>query len=150
MQDKAANLQHEITKLAGLLGATPISVNEQLIDNNLNISIDQDGHYHWSFWERGKPNFDDVTDNAEDILYWFAESTLFDRASRYAAAHRSPDQDSRVLLFAKEYDLLSELDPAWARRMVRETADKLRRAGLANDVRLLPDIPERGPAPNPG
>lgn len=150
MQDKAANLQHEIDNLAGLLGATPIRVNEQLIDNNLNISIDQDGNYHWSFWERGKPNFDDVTDNVDDILYWFAKSIAFDRASRYAAAHRVRDQDSRVLLFAKEFDLLSELNPAWARRMVRETADKLRRAGLANDVRLLPDIPERGPVPNPG
>lgn len=66
-----------------------------------------------------------------------------DDHGRYHYDYWERGQDSRRLLWAKQYELLHQLNPLWARRCVRETADKLRHWGLDKDVELLPDIPER-------
>jgi hypothetical protein len=46
-------------------------------------------------------------------------------------------------MWAKQYELLHQLNPRWAKRCVREMADQLRGWGKDEDVKLLPDIPER-------
>jgi Immunity protein 63 len=111
-------------------------------DDDRNVYVDDDGGYHYDYWERGKQRFDDVGD-IDDVLYWFAKDITFDKGSSYAARHVPRAEDSRAVMWSRQYELLNQLDPGWAKRCVRETADKLRGWGKDEDVKLLPDIPER-------
>jgi hypothetical protein len=142
VDDKAAQLQTEINRLAAMLNAEPVKVGVLLKNDDLNIFIDDGGRYHYSYWERGRENFD-LVGEMDDVLYWFAEGITHSIGSGYAAKHRSQDQDHRILMWAKQYELLNQINPSWAKRCVRETADKLRGWGLAEAVELLPNIPER-------
>ncbi|MGH3960925.1 Imm63 family immunity protein [Mycobacterium sp.] len=142
VDDKTAHLQSEINRLAAKLNAQPVEVGHLLKNDDLNIFIDDDGRYHYSYWERGKPNFDRVGE-IDDVLYWFAEGLTFDAGSSYSARHSRQTQDFRILLWARQYELLNQLSPRWAKRCVRETANKLRGWGKDEDIELLPNIPER-------
>ena len=141
--DKTAELQSEVNRLAEMLNAPPIKVGVVLKDDDRNIYIDDDGRYHYDYWERGRQKADHVGD-IDEALYWFAKDIAFDVGGSYAAVHNPRHPDSRILLWAKQNELLNRLNPCWAKRCVRETADQLRDWGLYADVELLPDIiPER-------
>jgi hypothetical protein len=148
-EDRAAQLQLDIDRIAARLGARTLRVNQLKRDNDLNISVDADGRYHYSYWERGKANFDRISDDIDDVVYWFAEGITAEIGSRYSVGRADANGDQRGAMWAKQFELLNALDPRWARRQVQEMADQLRRVGFADDVRLLPDIPERGPLPDP-
>lgn len=142
VDDKTARLQAEVNRLAAMLSAQPIEVGVVLKNDDRNIYIDEDGRYHYDYWERGRQKVDHVGD-IDEALYWFAKDAAFDIGGSVAALHSPPHQDSRILMWAKQYELLNRLNPSWAKRCVRETADELRGWGLHADVELLPDIPER-------
>lgn len=74
---------------------------------------------------------------------WFAETPTQDIGSYYAAKHSAPDHDFRTVMWARQYELLSDLNPDWASRWVRELADRLRRSGFDRDIEL------QGPAGAP-
>jgi Immunity protein 63 len=140
--DKTAHLQSEVDRLAAKLNVDPIKVGVILQDDDHNVFIDDDGRYHYNYWERGRSRRD-LVGEIDDVLYWFAQDITFDRCSLYAGRHSPRTQDSRILLWAKQYEWLDQLNPRWAKRCVRETADDLRHWGKDQDVKLLPDIPER-------
>ena len=140
--DMAAQLQAEIIRLAATLNAEPVKVGVILKDDNVNIFIDAEGRYHYSYWERGRERFDRVG-GIDDVLYWFAEGITASIGSGYAAKHCAENENHRKVMWAKQYELLSWLNPRWGARCVRDLADKLRSWGLGEDVELLPDIPER-------
>jgi Immunity protein 63 len=142
VDDRAAHLQAEINRIAAALNAEPIRVGDLLKNDDRNVYMDDDGRYHYDYWERGKQRVDHVGD-IDEVLYWFAKDTAFQIGSLYAAHHTPSGEEYRAVMFAKEYELLNQLNPRWARRGVRETANDLRRWGKDDDVKLLPDIPER-------
>jgi hypothetical protein len=72
----------------------------------------------------------------DDVLYRFAKGITQSIGSSYSARHRAQNQDLRSLMWAKQYELLTHLDPRWATRAVRETAEKLRAWGYHDDVEL--------------
>lgn len=137
---RIARLQAEVNRLAAMLNAPAIEVGIVLKNDDRNIYIDDDGRYHYDYWERGRQKFDRVGD-IDEALYWFAKDAAFDVGGFFAARHSAPQQDSRRLLWAKQFELLNRLNPRWAKRCVRETAAELRGWGLYADVELLPDIP---------
>jgi glycosyltransferase involved in cell wall biosynthesis len=140
---KTAHLQSEINRIAEKLNATSraIQVGVMLKDDDYNILLDDDGMYHYSYWERGKQRFDRVGD-IDDVLYWFAADITFDIGGSYSAQHSPENQDFRILMWAKQYELLNEINPRWAQRCVRETAGRLRSRGKDQGIELLPSIPE--------
>ncbi|OMC25512.1 Imm63 family immunity protein [Mycobacterium colombiense] len=142
VDDKGARFQAEVNRVAALLNARPIEVGIVLKNDDRNMYIDDEGRYHYDYWERGRQKFDHVGD-LDEALYSFAKDAAFDVGGSVAALHSPPHEDSRRLLWAKQYELLNRLNPGWAKRCVRETADELRGWGLDADVELLPDIPER-------
>lgn len=142
INDRTAHLQAEINRLAAELNAEPVEVGAVLKNDDVNIFIDEGGRYHYSYWERNKPNFDRVGE-IDDVLYWFAEGITFTIGGSYSARYRAQNEDFRRSLWAKQYELLNRLNPHWATRCVRETADLLRGWGKDEDVELLPNIPER-------
>jgi hypothetical protein len=140
--DKTAHLQSEVNRLAAKLNVEPIEVGVILRDDDRNVYIDDDGGYHYDYWERGKQKFDDVGE-IDDVLYWFAKDITLDKGSWYAARQVPRAEDSRAVMWGRQYELLNQLNPRWGKRCVRETADELRGWGKDEDVKLLPDIPER-------
>ena len=132
---RSVELQTEIDRLAGRLGATPMPVGMRTNDG-LNVFVDDSGTYHFTLYERGRLGFDQAG-TLEDLLYWYAQSIVTDKASYIS------DRKDR---FRYEYDVLSGLSPEWAKRRVRELAAKFRQwePGVArpDDLNLLPDIGE--------
>ncbi|WP_201408309.1 Imm63 family immunity protein [Mycobacterium paraintracellulare] len=172
VDDKTAHLQSEVNRIAALLNARPIQAGVVLKDDDRNVYIDDDGRYHYDYWERGRQRVDHVGDidealyidddgryhydywergrqrvdhvgDIDEALYWFACDIAFDIGGSYAARHRPRDQDPRILMWAKQYEVLNRVNPDWAARCVRETAELLRRWGKHDDVALLPNIPGR-------
>lgn len=142
VDDKTAHLQSEVNRIAALLNARPIQAGVVLKDDDRNVYIDDDGRYHYDYWERGRQRVDHVGD-IDEARYWFACDIAFDIGGSYAARHRPRDQDPRILMWAKQYEVLNRVNPDWAARCVRETAELLRRWGKHDDVALLPNIPGR-------
>ncbi|MDO3200612.1 Imm63 family immunity protein [Mycobacteroides abscessus] len=131
MDDKARALQSEIDQLSETLGVDTIPVGLRTNDG-LNIYVDDAGAYHYTFFERGKLSFDRVGD-LNDVLYWYCGGIVFSMASRSTG--------NRKDLFYVEYEILSQLNPEWGKRRVRETAAMFRN-GQPQDIALLPDIGE--------
>nr|WP_237112788.1 immunity 63 family protein [Mycobacteroides abscessus] len=133
MDDKSAELQSGINRLSEQFGATPISVGLRTNDG-LNLYIADDGTYHYAFYERGHLSVD-RTGTLDDLLYWYCEGLAFHSASKLAPA-------DRIHLFQSEYEILSRISADWAKRQVRELAEKFRKYGQSQDIALLPDIGE--------
>ncbi|WP_353936084.1 Imm63 family immunity protein [uncultured Corynebacterium sp.] len=102
-------------------------------NDDLNIFVDDEGSYHFTYYERGKLGFD-RTGSLDDLLYWYCQSVV----SRQAA-ERVGDRAER---FRYEYEVLSDLSIDWAKRNVRETAEMFHKYGKPQDISLLPDIGE--------
>jgi hypothetical protein len=143
VDDKTAHLQSEINRIADELNARSraIEVGVVLKNDDYNILIDDAGRYHYSYWERGKQRFDRVGD-IDDVLYWFASDIAFEIGGSYSAQHSPENQEFRILMWAKQYELLNEINPRWAKRCVRETGERLRSWGKDQDIELLPNIAE--------
>lgn len=130
---KSHELQAEINRLAADLDVRPTTVGAPTIkDDDLYIFIDDDGRYHYTYYERGKVGFD-RSGSFDDVLYWFCEGVVGRRGTREFS-----DRGERFLY---EYQVLSRLDPAWGKRRIRELAAKFRR-NKPKDLALLPDIGE--------
>ncbi|MCV7386387.1 hypothetical protein [Mycolicibacter longobardus] len=101
--------------------------------DGLNIFVDEEGAYHFAFYERGKLGFDRVG-SIDDLCYWYCTEIVTDRAAKQVG-----DRAERFLL---EYQVLGQFSPEWAKRNVRETAGLFRKYGKPQDITLLPDIGE--------
>ncbi|YCU56636.1 BRO family protein [Mycobacteroides abscessus] len=71
MDDKARALQSEVDRLAAKLGVEPLSVGVIRTNDDYNIFIDENGFYHYAYYERGQLAFDRVGD-LDDVLYWYS------------------------------------------------------------------------------
>jgi hypothetical protein len=131
MQNKSAELQIEIDRLSAALGVRPTSVGF-LTKDGLNIYVDGDGSYHFTFYERGKLGFDRLG-SLDDLLYWYCEDVVSSQAAKWVG--------DRAERFKYKYQVLANLNVDWAKRNVRETAE-LFRNGQPEDISLLPDIGE--------
>jgi hypothetical protein len=129
--DKSGELQIEIDRLSNELGVTPMQVGLRTTDG-LNIYVDEDGVYHFTFYERGKLGFDRAG-SLDDLLYWYCESIVTRNAAKFVG--------DRAERFKYEYQVLSRFDIRWAKRRVHELA-ALFRNGQPEDIALLPDIGE--------
>ncbi|SPM32305.1 hypothetical protein MRAB57_103 [Mycobacterium rhizamassiliense] len=100
--------------------------------DGLNVYVDDDGSFHFTFYERGKLGFDQ-TGSLDDLLYWYCEDIATSQAAK-----RVGDRAER---FKYEYQVLSQFDVRWAKRRVRELATMFCN-GQPEDISLLPDIGE--------
>jgi hypothetical protein len=79
------------------------------------VRVDKAG-YHWVIVERGREEENQVFEQLEELLFTVFSSVTFSMASNYELHHRIKSQDSRILLFAKQVELLAQLDATWAAR----------------------------------
>ncbi|ORA97406.1 hypothetical protein BST33_18880 [Mycolicibacter minnesotensis] len=129
--DKSRELQVGIDQLSADLGVRTMPVGMRTNDG-LNVFVDENGYYHFTFYERGELGFDRVG-SLDDLLYWYCEDIVTSQASRLVG-----DRKER---FQYEYEVLSDFSVAWAKRRVRELAAMFRN-GQPQDIALLPDIGE--------
>lgn len=94
----------------------------------------KDGQYHYVAVERGAEVFRESTSDLDELLYWIFEGVTFSMACAYELEHRIPGQDFRRLMFSKQVELLTSIDPAMGRRVEDEIAQTLRGAPF-NDGR---------------
>jgi hypothetical protein len=127
---KSLELQHELNRLADRLDVPPIAVGLRTNDG-LNIYIDEDGTYHYAYYERGKLNFDQ-NGSLDDVLYWYVEAIVSSQAS----------YGDRREAFMYGYQVLHHYNPDWAKRYVRDLAAFFRSISKPQDIALLPDIGE--------
>jgi hypothetical protein len=83
--------------------------------------------FHWVISERGREYKRVVTRDAKEILWLVFSIATGTMASHYEAAHRVSGADSRRLSFARQSELLDQLDSTWARRCEREHEEILAR-----------------------
>ncbi len=126
---KSTELQAEINRLAESLDVRPIPVGLRTNDG-LNIFVDEEGTYHFAFYERGKLNFDQAG-SLDDALYWYCEDVVSSQAV-----------GDRKDAFLYEYEVLKTFSADWAKRFVRELATFFRSISKPQDIALLPDIGE--------
>ncbi|WP_232375007.1 immunity 63 family protein [Mycolicibacterium mengxianglii] len=131
LNDKSEELQLEIDRISERLGVRSMPVGLRTNDG-LNVYIADDGTYHHAFYERGKLNSEQIG-ALDDVLYWYCSDIVTDLAAR-----RVGDRAQRFLY---QYQVLSSLNPEWAKRQVRENAAKFR-DHRPKDLALLPDIGE--------
>lgn len=85
----------------------------------------------WVVVERGREIEHRVTQDLDELLYWTFEAITFSIACDWELAHRIEEQDSRILLFTHQLELLERLNPAWTERFRAEHRRLLREVGLA-------------------
>jgi Immunity protein 63 len=85
----------------------------------------------WVVVERGQELERRVTRDLDELLYWTFDAITSSMASDWELAHRLEDQDSRILLFTHQLELLERLNPAWTNRFRAEHRPLLREVGLA-------------------
>lgn len=94
----------------------------------------ESGQYHYVVVERGAEVLRESTSDLNELLYWVFQSVTFSMACAYELEHRIPGQDSRRLMFSKQVELLTSIDPEMGRRGKDEIAKTLRNAPF-NDNR---------------
>lgn len=99
MDDKTVELQSEVDRIAAELGVEPLSVGVIRTNDDYNIFIDENGFYHYAYYERGQLRFDRVGD-LDDVLYWYSNSIVFSMASRSTG--------NRADLFYSEYQMMEK------------------------------------------
>ncbi len=130
--DRSRELQAEINRLAEGLDVRAMPVGRRPRSNDdLSIFVDDDGAYHYTYYERGKLRFD-RTGSLDDVLYWYCEGEV-SRLASFA------DRRDRFLF---EYQVLSHYNAQWGKQLVRELAADFRQWGKPEDIALLPDIGE--------
>jgi hypothetical protein len=87
------------------------------------VRVDKAG-YHFVVIERGKELQNKAFDVLDDLLKEVFEFITFSMAVEYEVRHRSVNQDFRIILFAKQVELLTKLDANWA-VFCRSKADRL-------------------------
>lgn len=127
---KSDELQAEIDRLAEQFDVRPIPVGLRTNDG-LNVYVDDDGIYHYAFYERGKLA-EDKTGGLDDTLYWYSESVLSEQASYV----------DRRQTFLNIFQELTQLDPEWGKRYVRDLTEFFHNISKPQDIALLPDIGE--------
>lgn len=76
--------------------------------------------YSYVIVERGQELRRDTTTDPDELLYWIFRDVTFTMAADHEADNRIPDQDSRILLFAKQDEVLQAINPTWTSRCRRD------------------------------
>ncbi len=81
-----------------------------------------DGVWYYLATDRGYEVMRQTTTERAELLYWLLRDVAWGMAVGYEFKHRVPGQSFRRLLFAKQLELLTQVDPIWAERRRQEIA----------------------------
>jgi Immunity protein 63 len=77
-------------------------------------------NYHYVNTERGVELLRRVTNSEDELLFWLAKAAIFPEAVQWELQNRTPGQDSRRLLFARELELIGSMNDTWVDKLRSE------------------------------
>ena len=89
-------------------------------DGSYHLECASDGKLSLVSTERGSEINRHETYSLEELMYWLFRDQAFAYAIDYELAHRHPTNDFRVILFARQIELLAQLSEDWASRCQSE------------------------------
>jgi hypothetical protein len=84
-------------------------------DDMLTLQIKENG-YHLVGQERGVEVRRWITEDLDELLFWIFKDIAFTKAHNYELVHRVGEYDRRIIVFPKEVELLSIINPKWGER----------------------------------
>lgn len=140
----------EVLKLAKIISAPENKFPDFGSSNyqgNPHIDVDNYGNLYFIVVERNEEYERKITKDIKELLFWIFENITFSMACDYELKNRVENQDSRILLFAKQDELLEKLNTDWAevtrkkhkkllsptdetKRNRKEYCDKLEKEGI--------------------
>jgi hypothetical protein len=85
---------------------------------------------HYVLSERGQELERRTTTDVDELLYWVAADLTFELACDWEVRHRNDDEDFRIGLFTKQFELLASLSPEWVARRKADLGTILTDIGL--------------------
>lgn len=82
--------------------------------------------YDYVVTERGSEMERRSTEDADELMYWLVSDLIFRLASVYELQNRITGQDNRRILFQKEVELFSVVNPDWTTKRKLEINETLR------------------------
>lgn len=142
----ATQVAARLGELAALIGLRPDALPDFRPNGEARpfLQVDNDGTLHWRVNEAGRTVEDRTTTEEDELLYWAFRAATATAAADWEAGHREPGADSRRARWARQQDLLVQLDPRWAERWRTELAAELRATAATGDLTLLPPSPPAG------
>ena len=80
------------------------------------IEVDDEGFMYFIISERGTEFSREKFDNIDDFLYRIFSRATFSMACSYELKHRIEGKDCRRIIFAKQEELLGQLNETWRER----------------------------------
>ncbi|WP_417618923.1 Imm63 family immunity protein [Parasphingorhabdus sp.] len=99
-------------------------------DGSYHLECASDGKLSLVVTERGNEYERYETYSLEELMYRVFKDQAFAYATKYELAHRHPTDDARIIIFAKQIELLAQLSEDWARRCQSEQEKILKKHPL--------------------
>jgi Immunity protein 63 len=96
-------------------------------DGHPNVEVDDNGQLYYEVYERGQQVRNDFAGDEEGLFYKIFSGITFSMALEYELKNRVPGQDNRRIMFAKQEDLLGQLDERWKEQAHKERLTLLKR-----------------------
>ena len=122
-------IKAEVDRLAAILGAGQgILPTYGTSEDFARPHIEVGAQYHYVIVERGLERDRKSFATLDGLLEQIFDDVTFGMAFSYELAHRIESQDCRILGFAKQIELMEQLNPDWAAREAARHASILRHA----------------------
>ena len=113
-------LKTEVNRLAQIIEAPdfflPTFANTKY-DGTPNLEVLDLGFIHYIVTERNEEYERRISRDLSEVLFWIFEYTTFNMAVDFERKNRIEGQDSRILLFQKQEELLAILNVAWSEKL---------------------------------
>lgn len=123
IQEKITNLGARIDLPRGMV----LFIDEKPNDNAIPYLEIKYGKYNYVIRERGLEIVRKSTADIDEFLYWFFEDITSELSFDYEFENRIKGQDSRRIAFAKQQQLLEQLNHLWVIRWLDELKELLRK-----------------------
>ena len=132
MQSPIHEVRSAIYDLAGVIGArrSQLPTFGTTEDGARPHVEERDGQLSLVIVERGEEIERRRARDQDELLYWVFEDVTHLMASDWELGHRVEGQDSRILLFKKQIELLDRLSRRWSARYREENGELLRAVGI--------------------
>jgi len=97
------------------------------------IEVDNNGYMYYVISERGEEYERKRTDKIDDLLYWIFASVTFSMSCKYELNNRIENKDCRRIMFAKQEELLGQLNETW-REMERTKHQHILNSSTFDDL----------------
>lgn len=117
--DLLNDLETTVTELAESLGAPTnliptFAISRQ--DGTAHVEV-TGKEYHFVVSERGTEMSRQSTFDKKEVLFWIFDAITFSMASQIELKNRRSDEDFRIQLFEIQENLISKIEPAFARTL---------------------------------